>query len=88
MEGILPGACTLHVKVAWDKCTVAVAKEVKEVISKHLELEKYVLVFKGIKEGCIELIYQISHSVKSYILHIQCYCAWNITIKSSQYHCY
>ena len=68
MEGILPGTCTLCVKVYRDKCTVAVAKEVKEIVSKHLELEKYALVLKGVKEGYIELIYQISTSVKSYIL--------------------
>ena len=67
-EGLLPGTCKLRVKVARDECTVEVEKEVKEIISEHFKLEKYALVFKGIKQGCIELIYQISYSVKSYML--------------------
>ena len=65
---LLPGTCKLRIKVARDECTVEVQKEVKKVISEYFNLEKYALIFKGIKEGCIELIYQISHSVKSYML--------------------
>ena len=67
-DSILPGCCTLRVKVKHDKCTAEVVKEVKGLISEHFKLEKYALIFKGIKEGCIELIYQTSHSVKSYML--------------------
>ena len=67
-EGLLPGTCKLRIKVARDECTVEVEKEVKKVISEYFNLEKYALIFKGIKQGCIEFIYQISHSVKSYML--------------------
>ena len=67
-EGLLPGTCKLRIKVARDECTVEVEKEVKEVVSGHFKLEKYALIFKGIKQGCIELIYQTSHSVKCYML--------------------
>jgi len=67
-ESILPGTCKLRIKVAQDKCTVEIEKKVKEVILRHFELEKYALICKGLKQGCIELMYQISHSVKSYML--------------------
>ena len=67
-EDLVPGTCKLRVKIARDECTVEVEKEVKEVISEYFKLEKYALIFKGIEQGCIELIYQISHSVKSYML--------------------
>ena len=67
-KGFLPGTHKLRVKVVQDKCTVEVEKEVKKVISKCFKLEKYALICKGIKEGCFELIYQISPSVKSYLL--------------------
>ena len=67
-ESLVPGTCKLRIKVARDECTVEVQKEVKEVISEYFKLEKYALIFKGIKQGCIELVYHISHSVKSYML--------------------
>ena len=67
-ESILPGTCKLRIKVAQDNCTVEIERKVKEVISRHFELEKYALICKGLKEGCIELMYQLSHSVKSYML--------------------
>ena len=67
-EGIIPGTCKLRIKVALDQCTVEMEKKVKEVISKHFELENYALVYKGLKQGCIELMYQISQSVESYML--------------------
>ena len=67
-ENIVPGTCRLRIKVARDECTIEIEKKVKEVISKCFNLEKYALICKGLKQGCIELMYQISHSVKSYML--------------------
>ena len=67
-ESILPGTCKLRVKISQDECNAEIERKVKEILSKHFNLEKYVLVLKGIKKGCTELVYQISSSVKSYIL--------------------
>ena len=67
-EGVIPGTCKLRIKVALDQCTVEIERKVKEIISKHFELENYALVYKGLKQGCIELTYQMSCSVKSYML--------------------
>ena len=50
------------------KCTAKTKEEIKEVLSKCYKLEKYALICKGIKQGCIEIIYETSLSVKSYML--------------------
>ena len=65
---ILPSGHQLWVKVEQDEVTVGAEKEVRELICKNYDLERYALIVKGIKEGCTELVYQISPSVKSYIL--------------------
>ena len=62
---VLPGTCRLWVKIAKDECTGETEREVKKVISEYF---KYALILKGIKQGCIEVVYHISPSVKSYIL--------------------
>ena len=67
-ENVLPGTYKLRVKIAQDKCTAEIERKVKGIISEHFKLEKYALILKGIKQGCCELIYQISPSVKSYML--------------------
>ena len=58
----------LRVKVNTEKCTLSIKKQVEEIISKKYDLEKYALCFQGIKEGCIELLYYISKSLKLYLL--------------------
>ena len=50
------------------KCTKKVEKKIKTVVSKAYKLKNYTLWFVGIKEGCIEMIYCISKSLKLYLL--------------------
>ena len=52
-----------------DKCTPKVVNEVKKVVSEAYELEKYKLCFRGIKEGCIEMVYCISKPLKFHLLN-------------------
>ena len=59
---------TLRIKVNAEDCTCDIQQKVKKVVSKKFNLEEYTLHFKGIKEGCIELLYHISEPVKSYLL--------------------
>ena len=59
----------LRIKINADKCTIEVIDKVKEVVAEAYELEKYKLCFKGIKEGCIELVYYISKPLKLYLLN-------------------
>ena len=35
------------------------------------KLNKYALCFRGIKEGCIELLYYISKSLRTYLLNFE-----------------
>ena len=58
----------LRIKVKAESCTHFVRREVEEVVSSAFDLKEYTLSFKGIKEGCIELIYEISDEVMLYFL--------------------
>ena len=59
---------TLRIKVNAEKCTYVISQKVKKIVSEKFELKEYTLCFKGIKEGCVELLYYISKAVKSYLL--------------------
>ena len=61
---------TLRIKINAEKCTCVIQEKVKKIVSKKFNLEEYTLQFKGIKEGCIELLYHISEPVKSYLLEL------------------
>ena len=52
-----------------DKCTLKVENEVKKVVSETYEIEKYKLCFRGIKKGCIEMVYCISKPLKFHLLN-------------------
>ena len=43
-------------------------KEVHRALSKLFNLEQFALRLKGIKQGCVELIYEVSTQLKSYLL--------------------
>ena len=61
----------LRIKVKAEQCTEPVKNKVKEVVSSIFDLEKFSLRFRAIKEGCIELIYELSNAMMSYFLHCQ-----------------
>lgn len=58
----------LRIKINAEKCTCEIQKEVKEIVSEKYNLKEYCLRFKGIKEGCIELLYYISEALMAYFL--------------------
>ena len=58
----------LRIKIGAEKFTSNMKKKVEGKLRKKFNLEKYSIRFKGIKEGCIELLYQISVSTMSYLL--------------------
>ena len=65
-EGLLKPV--LRIKINAKKCTVNIQRKAKEMVSEKFNLKKFVLCFKGIKKGCIELLYYISQGVASYVL--------------------
>ena len=58
----------LRIKVKAESCTNFVKKKVEEVVSSKFNLKEYTLIFRGIKKGCIELIYEISNAMMLYFL--------------------
>ena len=58
----------LRIKINAKKCTFDIRKEVEETVSRTYNLQQYTLCFKGIKEGCTELMYRISKAVMIYLL--------------------
>ena len=61
----------LRVKVNTDKCTLKIKRKVEKIISKTYNLDKYALCFRGIKKGCIELLYYISKPLKLHLLNFK-----------------
>ena len=58
----------LRIKVKAEKCTNDIRRKVEEVVSLKFDLKEFSLRFKGIKEGCIELLYEISNAMMLYLL--------------------
>ena len=58
----------LRVKIKADRCSHHHKEEVTKALSEKLNLKNYALRLKGIREGCIELIYKISEELKLYLL--------------------
>ena len=59
----------LRIKVNAEKCSLDVVQNAKRIVSENFNLQKYhSLRFKGIKEGCIELLYFISKAMMMHFL--------------------
>ena len=58
----------LRIKVKAENCTSYIERRVREIVSSKFDLENYSLRFRGIKQGCIELLYKISNAMMVYIL--------------------
>ena len=59
----------LRIKVKAEKCTSFIERKVKEIVSSKFDIKEYSLRLRSIKEGCIELVYEISNPMMSYFLH-------------------
>ena len=58
----------LRVKLKADICNLRHKEIVNKVLSVKFNLEEYALRIKCIKDGCVELMYEISPELKSYLL--------------------
>ena len=61
----------LRIKVNSKEYTLEIKNMVEEMVSKAYDLNTYALRFQGIKEGCIELHYCISKSLKLHLIHFE-----------------
>ena len=62
----------LRIKVGAEKCTRFIETEVRKIVSSIFNLNEYVLRLKDIKQGCIEIVYEISNAMMSYFLYYKC----------------
>ena len=58
----------LRIKINAERCTFDIKRTAKEIVSEKYNLKEYALCFKGIKQGCIELLFHISEAVMTHIL--------------------
>ena len=68
---IMPGTHSLKIKYVGGKCTLENNEIIKRVVYECFHLERVSLTFRGAQEGCVALVYQISHAVKSYLEQYQ-----------------
>ena len=68
----------LRIKVKVKNFTNSVKAEFEKIMSSKFNLKEYSLCFRGIKEGCIELIYEISNAMMMYFS--QCDEIWLILL--------
>ena len=62
------GTHKLVIKYLGKKCTLKTKEMIQNIICERFRLMKGSIIFKGVQEGCIAFVYQISPAVKSYFL--------------------
>ena len=67
-KDFMSGTHKLVIKYKGDNCTLKTIEIVKNIIYESFRLKKGSIVFKGLQEGCIAFVYQVSPTVKSYLL--------------------
>ena len=66
---LMNGTFTLKIKyTGHKKCTLSTKNMVQQIVIESLKLKKASIIFRGLEEGGIAFVYQISAVVKSYIL--------------------
>ena len=65
----MPNTHKLAIKyIGKEECTMKTQNLVKSIIYEHYKLSRASITFKGIEEGCVVFIYQISPAVKAHLL--------------------
>ena len=65
----MPGTHKLIIKYVGGNCTLKIKEIVQNIIYERFHFKKGSIIFKGVQEGCVAFVYQISPSVTSYLLH-------------------
>ena len=66
-KDFLPETHKLKIKYVGGDCTLKTEKLVKRIIYQYFRLKKGSIIFKGVEDGCVAFIYQISPAVKAYL---------------------
>ena len=65
----MPGTHKLVIKyVGGGKCTLTAKEKIQNILYECFHLRKVSITFKGVQEGCVKFIYQISAAVKCHML--------------------
>ena len=67
-EQLSSGECRLVIKYIGGNCTIDTLRIVQNVIRERFQLMRGSIIFRGVEEGCIALVHEISPSVKSHLL--------------------
>ena len=68
-KDFMHGTHKLVIKYVGGNCTLKTKGWIQSIVCEHFHLKKGSIIFKGVEEGCVAFIYQISSAVKSYLLH-------------------
>lgn len=68
---LMPKSHTLVIKYIGGKCTLKAKDKIQSIIYECLHLRRGSIIFKGVQEGCVAFMYQISTAVKCYLLQIE-----------------
>ena len=71
IKSFMPGTHKLEIKYVGGKCTLTTLENVQRIIYECFRLKRGSIIFRGAQEGCVALIYQITTTVKSHLLHYQ-----------------
>ena len=67
-DDFMPGTYKFIIEYVGGKCKIETKEMVQGIVEQSVRLKKGVLIFKGFDVGSIIFIYQISESVKNYLL--------------------
>ena len=67
-DDFMPGTYKFIIEYVGGKCTIGTKEMVQGIVEQSVRLKKGVLIFKGFDVGSILFIYQISETVKNYLL--------------------
>jgi len=71
IKSFQPGTHKLEIKYVGGEFTLKVKKSIQNIIYECFNLKRGSIIFRGAQEGCVALIYQISTTMKSYLLQYQ-----------------
>ena len=67
-KDFMSGTHKLIIEYVGGECTLKIKRKVENIIYECFHLKKGSIIFKGVQEGCVAFVYQISPTVKSYLL--------------------
>ena len=68
-DDFMPGTYRFVIEYEGGNCTIETKKMIESIVLQSVRLKNGMLIFKGVGIGSILFIYQISETIKNYLLH-------------------